>query len=143
MRGQTASGGTEVLNFSGKASGYAFRLIEFQLYPAQGIGSNNQELCATITAATTAHPSPPTTPNFNDAGLIATALWSHDPVPNPSTMGHYGIINDLFNITQNLIMTVEDTVGALPINWQCKFKSVKMSGPEEAATNYNQFTISD
>jgi len=143
MRGQTPSGNTEVLNFSGKASGYAYRLIEFQIYPAQGIGSSNQELCATITAATTAHPAPPTTPDFSDAGLIGTVLWSHDPVPSPSTMGHYGVINDLFNITQDLILAVEDTVGSLPINWQCKFESVKMSGPEEATTNFNQFTIND
>jgi len=29
------------------------------------------------------------------------------------------------------------------VNWQCRFESVKMSGPEEAATNYKQFAISD
>ena len=38
---------------------------------------------------------------------------------------------------------VVDTQNANPVNWQCKFESVKMSGPEEAVTNYRQFLISD
>ena len=37
---------------------------------------------------------------------------------------------------------VEDTF-ATAVNWQCRFESVKMSGPEEAVANYKQFAISD
>jgi len=59
-------------------------------------------------------------------------------------MIHFWIVNDTFLITQNLILMVQDTGGGnLPINWQCRFVSVKMTGPEEAATNFRQFTISD
>jgi len=29
------------------------------------------------------------------------------------------------------------------VNWQCRFVKEKMTGPEEAAANYKQFTISD
>ena len=49
MRGKTASGKTEILNFSMK-NGYAFRLIEFQVYPSNDIGGTSAELAATITA---------------------------------------------------------------------------------------------
>ena len=55
------------------------------------------------------------------------------------------VVNDTFLITQNLILMVQDTdpsAGA-PINWQCRFKAVKMDGSEEAAANYKQFTIFD
>jgi len=30
-----------------------------------------------------------------------------------------------------------------PVNWQCRSVSEKMTGPEEAATNYKQYAISD
>ena len=30
-----------------------------------------------------------------------------------------------------------------PINWECKFKPVKLAKAEEAVANYKQFTISD
>ena len=39
MRGKTASGETEVLNFSGYKPGYAYRLVEFDLYPSTNIGA--------------------------------------------------------------------------------------------------------
>ena len=38
---------------------------------------------------------------------------------------------------------VYNSGGGEPVNWQCRFESVKMSGPEEAVANYKQFTISD
>jgi len=55
------------------------------------------------------------------------------------------LVNDTFLITQNLILSVIDTVAGspLPVNWQCRFVSVKMNDAEEAATNFKQFTISD
>ena len=45
MRGQTASGETEVLNFSGYKPGYAYRLVEFQIYPSTSIGGQQVEAC--------------------------------------------------------------------------------------------------
>jgi len=136
MRGQTASEGTEVLNFSGFKPGYAFRMVEFQIYQSLGIGATTVELCASVTAAKTAED--PENPNFNNEGLIAVANFYRSDMP-PST-----IINDTFLITQNLILKVVDThTSATPINWQCRFVAEKMSGPEEAVANYKQFTISD
>ena len=38
---------------------------------------------------------------------------------------------------------VQTALGSDPINWQCRFESVKMTGAEEAAVNYKQFAISD
>ena len=142
LRGKTASGQTEVLNFSGNKPGYAYRLTEFELYPSTGIGAGNNELCGTITAGKTA--VAPTDPNFNDEGLIGTAISTQYSSP-AYPPGYRTIVNDTFLITQNLILMVQDTdpsAGA-PINWQCRFVAVKMSGPEEAAVNYKQFTISD
>jgi len=144
MRGQTettAGQNTEVLNFSGYKPGYAYRLIEFQLYPNTNIGVADYEYCASITAGKTS--IVPAYPNFNDDALVATALCADNPSTS-SPIGFTSVINDTFLITQNLILTVHDSGGsALACNWQCRFVSVKMTGPEEAATNFKQFAISD
>ena len=141
MRAQTASGGTEVLNFSGFKPGMAYKLTEFELYPSTNIGDEANEMCGTITAGKTA--VSPTDPNFNNEGLIATAAFSTHR-NNTSNLEHISVVNDTFLITQNLILMVQDTGGnSNPVNWQCRFEPVKMSKPEEAVTNYKQFLISD
>jgi len=144
MRGQTVSTAgqnTEVLNFGKYKAGYAYRLTEFQLYPSTNIGGQSCELCATITAGKTG--IVPTDPNFNDEALIATHVVDHNSGSNYGPE-YLSVINDTFLITQNLILMVMDTGGnATPVNWQCRFESVKMTGPEEASVNFKQFTISD
>jgi len=141
MRGQTADSATETLNFSGKTPGYGYRLIEFEIYPSTGIGATEIEAMASITAAKTSED--PQNPNFNNPGLIATAVWNNyyttGYIPGP---GHV-VINDLFVITQDLILRVKDSTSANPVNWQCKFKKVKLSSSAEAVANFNQFTIFD
>jgi len=148
MRGQTASTAglnTEVLNFGKYKAGYAYRLVEFELYPSTNIGggaTGDFEGSASITAGKTG--IDPANPNFNDEGLIGTALLLIDSTSAYYQFGSSSVINDTFLITQNLILQVHDQSGnAVPVNWQCRFESVKMTGPEEAATNYRQFTISD
>ena len=139
MRGKPEKGLTEVLNLSGYKPGYAYRLVEFVLYPSTSILSQNVEMCATITAGKTA--LDPDNPDFNDEGLIGSVLLLNDQnQAYPSS--ELSIVNDTFLITQNLILLVKDTFSN-PVNWQCRFESVKMSGPEEASTNYKQFMISD
>ena len=143
MRGRTASGGTEVLNFGKYKQGYAYRMTEFTLYPSQDIGGQTTELVGSVTAGKTA--VAPTEPNFNDDGLIAVASATHysSPAYPPSFRS---VVNDTYVITQNLILMVQDTDASGsqdPINWQCRFESVKMSGAEEASVNYKQFAISD
>ena len=142
MRGQTASGLQEVLNFSGYKPGYAYRLTEFQIYPSTNIGGTEYELAASLTAAKTAED--PSNPNFNNEGLIGTALLSIK-LDAARPFGNVSVINNHFLITQNLILKVIDTVAGAPtaVNWQCRFVSVKMNDAEEAATNFKQFTISD
>ena len=142
MRGKTASGLTEVLQFSGFKPGMAFRMTEFQVYPSASIGNQSYELAASVTAAKTAED--PENPNFNNEGLIATALATGDAGSEPETSSN-SVVNDTFLITQNLILKVIDTkVGSpMAVNWQCRFESVKMSGPQEAAVNYKQYLISD
>ena len=140
MRGQTASGETEVLNFGKYKAGYAYRLTEFEVYPSTGIGSTGWEIVGTVTAAKTAEP--PTDPNFNDEGLIACSMYVGQN--NVYTGKINSIVNDTFLITQNLILMVQDaSSGNNPVNWQCRFVAEKMSGPEEAVANYRQFSISD
>jgi len=141
MRGKTASGLQEVLNFSGHKKGYAYRLTEFQIYPSTGIGTQAAELAATVTAAKTYED--PSNPNFTNEGLIATAtliLAADHPRITVSS-----IVNDTFLITQDLIIAVIDAVAGSPmdVNWQCRFVSEKMNLSQEAVTNYNQFTIFD
>ena len=141
MRGQTPSGETELLNFGGYKPGYAYRLVEFEVYPSTNVGGAHYELAATLTAAKVEED--PANPNFTNEGLIGTVL-----LVSQSGIEFYGgtrVINDTFLITQDLILSVIDTVAGSPmaVNWQCRFEAVKMSGPEEAATNFKQFTIFD
>jgi len=144
MRGQTATSGQEVLNFSGFKPGMAYRLTEFQLYPSSNLGSQFAELVGTITAGKNA--VNPTAPDFNDDGLIGSIMLhvGHDSETRGNAFVPLVVINDTFLITQNLILEVRNTSGSGdPINWQCRFEAVKMSGSEEAVTNYKQFAISD
>ena len=138
MRGQTASGETEVLNFSGNTPGYAYRITEFSLYPSTGIGSAAYELVGSITAGKTA--IVPTDPNFNDEGLIGTAYANSNASPDGDFRA---VINDTFLITQDLILMVQNAASAgSPVNWQCRFLAEKMNSNEEAVTNFKQYSIS-
>ena len=141
MRGKTASGFTEVLNFSGRKPGYAYKLIDLELYPSI-VSNQAYELCATITAGKTG--VDPQAPDFSDEGLIAVAM-QEDNVSSHEGIGTNKVINDTFLITQNLILFVIDTHAGspMPVNWQCRFRPVKISGSEEAVANYRQFMISD
>jgi len=138
IRGQTAvADPTEVLNMSGYRPGYGYRLTEFQIYPSTGISTASYEITASITADNSS--MAPENPDFNNEGLIATALL--DSKNNVNT-GPYGltVINDLFVITQDLILTIADTESN-PVNWQVRFKEVKLSGSAEAVANFKQYTI--
>jgi hypothetical protein len=139
MRGKTASGETEVLNFSGNKLGYAYRMTEFTLSPATGIFATNYEIAGTVTAGKIG--ISPTDIDFNDEGLIASAQTVNAEAPH-YPLSRLSVVNDTFLITQNLILMVLEA-GSAQVNWQCRFESVKMSGPEEATANYKQFTISD
>ena len=142
MRGQTASGETEVLNFSGFKPGYAYKLLEFQIYPSTDIGGTTSvELTGSITAAKAKED--PSNPNFENEGLIGTAYLGIEAAARGINL--VTIVNDTFLITQDLILAVEDNISgsSQAVNWQCKFMPVKISGSEEAVANYKQFLISD
>jgi len=147
MRGKTASGLTEVLNFGKYKQGYAYKMTEFSLYPSSGIGTVSYELCGTVTAGKTF--VDPENPNFDNDGLIAVANFvgtTNNAVATVSSqITSRQVVDDTYIITQNLILAVTDTFPGAPmdVNWQCRFESVKMTGPEEAAVNYKQFAISD
>ena len=139
MRGRTDSGSTETLNFSGYKPGMGYRITEFTLYPSTNIGGNNIELCGAITADKGGAAALPASVNFNDQGLIASSLF----VFHTAGVNGHTVVDDTFIITQNLVLSVADKDGGDPVNWQCRFEAVKMSGPEQAVTNYKQFMISD
>jgi len=141
MRGQTANAGSEVLNFSGYKPGYAYRLVEFELYSTTNLGITAFEGRATITAAKTAED--PVNPNFNNEGLIASAMFSEQISSGAPGVTQYSIINNEFLITQNLILAVRETDSGNPVNWQCRFVAEKMNDAETAVTNYKQYQIFD
>ena len=142
MRGQTESGKTETLSFSGHKPGYAFKMTEFSLYPSTNIGGDFGELVGTVTAGKTA--ITPTDVNFNDQGLIGTTFIRVESQHATEKPVAITVLNDTFLITQNLILMVKDQSSAgNPVNWQCRFVKVKMSGSQEAVTNYKQYMISD
>jgi hypothetical protein len=145
MRGQTASGLSETLEFSGiqiENKNMAYKLTEFEIYPSTSIGGATAELAATVTAAKTLED--PENPNFANEGLIGTAMFLiNSSTGNPRHVT--SIVNDTYKITQNLILAVIDTNAGSPmaVNWQCRFKAVKMSDAEMAANNFKQYMISD
>ena len=148
MRGQTASGLTETLEFSGiqiENKNMAYKMTEFMLYPSTNVGGVQYELAGTVTAAKTFED--PSNPNFDNAGLIATSMVHGASGSNEAhaQLSQESIVNDTYMITQNLILAVVDTVAGSPmaVNWQCRFKAVKMSDAEMAANNFKQYTISD
>jgi len=143
MRGKTASGEQEVLNFSGSKKGYAYRMTKFTIYPSDSIGTKNTELCATVTAGKVYES--PDNPNFNNDGLIAVALFKNGAASNENFAMLQDVVNDTFLITQNLILAVLDAYPGAPsdVNWQCRFVSEKMNLSQEAVANYNQFSIFD
>jgi len=141
IRGQTASGGTEILEFGGHKEGYAYKLIEFQVYPSE-LANASGEYAATLTAGKTAI-APITGINFSNEALIGTTYLTVATSPAAGIFGPVTVINDTFLITQNLILMVQNTTSGTPTNWQCRFVAEKMNGPEEAVANYKQFTISD
>jgi len=141
MRGKSASGTTETLNFGGRTPGYAYNLIDFKIYPTI-LDDQTSELSGTVTANDTS--MSPVNPDFSDPGLIGTAIFFQSK-DGPTNSNVDNIINDLFYITQDLLLRIEDMkVGApMDINWQLKFKKVKLSSSAEAVANFNQFTIYD
>ena len=138
IRGQTEHNGTETLNFSGFKPGYAYRMVEFQLYP--NTPSGVEAVLGSVTAGKTA--VDPDNVDFNNDGLIACALVAYSSSAFDGGINE-SVVNDTFLITQNLILKVTSQGSAQPVNWQCKFQPVKMSKAEEAVTNYKQFLISD
>ena len=104
MRGKTestAGQNEEVLNFSWYKPGYAYRLTEFQIYPATGLHTLDMELSATITASKTS--MDPTDVDFNDEGLIGSVLLNGTTAPRYPIGPMIAVINDTFLITQNLL----------------------------------------
>ena len=144
MRAQTVSGGQEVLEFGGRQKenrNMAYRMTEFELYPSTNIAGASAEMVGTVTAGKTA--IAPTDPNFNNEGLIATTSF-FSGVNNDLINNTNSVVNYTFIITQNLIIMVQDQAsGGNPINWQCRFKAVKMTDAEMAANNFKQYMISD
>jgi len=142
MRGSTASDHQEVLNFSGYKPGYAYRLVDIELYPSTSLGQLDSELYVTITAAKTFEN--PENPDFDNEGLIGVAFLRTGKEVN-YVGAQATVVNDTFLITQNLILACVDTKVGTPqkTNWQCRFVAEKMNNAEEAAANFKQFTISD
>ena len=139
MRGKTDSSGQDKLEFGHQVHlGYGYRMTEFALWPSDNLGTTAVELFAAVTADSSAED--PINPNFDNEGLLAVAKFlfsGNNPVAE-------SIVNDLFVITQDLILSCRDTGGsATAVNWQCRFKEVKLSTSAQAVANYKQFAIFD
>jgi len=143
IRGQTASGETEILEFGGYKENYAYIMTEFQIYPSTNIAGQNFELAASVTAAKALED--PSNPNFNNDGLIGVAMSTSFNNPTQLISPLLTVVNDTFLITQNLILAVIDTQAGAPmaVNWQCRFKAVKMTDAAAAVQNFRQFSIFD
>jgi len=140
MTGKTVDSGTEVLNFGGKTPGHAYRLISFKLWGATNLGASSNEYWASLTRAKTAED--PVNPNFKNEGLVGVAsLFLHNSPAYPP--GALEVINPEALITQDCILTVQDTSDSEACNWMLTFEKVKLSASAEAVANFQQFTIFD
>lgn len=142
MRGSTASDTEETLEFGHQARpGYGYRMTELQIYPSASLGTQNYELMVSITADNSAEN--PQNPDFNNDGLIAVAYLTGRSSDGHMQAPQLAVVNDLFIITQDLILKAIDSVAGAPMacNWQCRFEEIKLSGAAEAVANYNQFSI--
>jgi hypothetical protein len=143
MRGKTASGAQEILEFGGRQKenkNMAYRMTEFKIYPSSSIGAANIEMCGSVTAGKTA--VNPQDPDYTNNGLIATAMFMAADTTGRGGQSQHGIVNDTFLITQNLILMVFE-INSTAVNWQCRFEAVKMTDAETAATNFKQYSIFD
>jgi len=140
MQGQIASSGEKVLRLSGISDGYGFIIDSFQIAASTNLGSSGAECFAAITTAKVA--MDPINPNWSDDGLVATATAYSYGLAVPGNLVT-SLVNDIIVLTQDLILSARETDNTNPINYLIKFRSVKMSGSEEAVANYRQFTISD
>jgi len=142
MRGSTPSGTTEVLEFGHQARpGYGYRMTELQLFPSSNIGTQGAEMQVTITADNSEED--PSNPDFNHDGLIACSIMGiRSDFQNDQPIAHT-VVNDLFIITQDLILSAVDTLTGSPqaTNWQCRFEEVKLTGAAEAVANFKQYSI--
>ena len=142
MRGSTASDTEDKLEFGGQARpGYGYRMTELQIYPSASIGSQNFELMISITADNSAEN--PQNPDFNNDGLIAVAYLTGRSSDAHMQSSQIGVVNDLFVITQDLILKAIDSYAGAPMacNWQCRFEEVKLSSSAEAVANFKQYSI--
>jgi hypothetical protein len=139
MRGQTASAGEKVITLSGYRPGYAYICTEFTIAPSTNLGGTTAELTAALTSATTAED--PVNPDFNNAGLVATASLSWSVHAYVDSMTTQSVVDDTMILTQDLILSCRDTANSNPVNWQIRFKEVKLTGSAEAVANYKQYSI--
>ena len=141
LRGKTASGpGTETISLGGLADGYAFQLIAFELWPSDNLGGQSAECWGALTRSSS--PEDPINPDFSDDALIATAHSDMSHSPGTGILSS-SVLNDLVLLTQDLTLSVHDTHAASAVNWQLKFKKVKVTAAAEAVANYNAFAVRD
>ena len=138
IRGKTANAGEEIINMSGYRPGYGYQLLSFELWPSYNLGNVAWSSYASITADNTA--GDPVNPDFINDGLIGTAAFIiHSGTPFAYFTN--SCVNDLFVVTQDLILSVRETQNGNDTNWQLKFIEVKLSSSAEAVANYKQYTI--
>ena len=141
LRGKTASGpGTETISLGGLADGYAFQLIAFELWPSTNLGGQGASCWGALTRSSS--PEDPINPDFSDDALIATAS-ARDRLAQSYGIQPVSVINDLVLLTQDLTLSIHETQNNTPVNWQLKFKKVKVTAAAEAVANYNAFAVRD
>jgi len=140
MTGQVPDGGTQVLNFSGQTPGHAFRLTSFKLWGSTNLGAASNEMWATLTRAKTAED--PVAPNFDNEGLVGVAsIFIHNSPAYPPTA--IEVINSTALITQDCILSADDTADGHAVNYMLTFEKVKLTDSAEAVANFKQFGIFD
>ena len=80
--------------------------------------------------------------DFSNQALIAVSMVSYNTTALDGQIIH-SIIDDTFMVTQDLKLMVSNPHNSEPVNWQCRFKPVKMTETEMANANLRQFHVFD
>ena len=144
IRGSTNTGEENRIELAGVSRGYGVQLTEFSIYPSNNIATVHQEAMASITR--TLAGQDPVAPDFDDDALIGSAFFATQAggTSDANPVAMTSVINDLAIITQDCLIKVTNHNSggeAGYVNWQVKFREVKLSGAAEAVANYKQYTL--
>jgi len=122
FRGKIADGGqdTIVLHTNDGSTGY--RIVKFQIWPADNFGTANMELVGKITK--TFQTTVDDAFNFDDQNLLAGAYF---PMSTDTRSGAESVVFDGMIFNQDIYVSMVENAGSQPGNYYLELEQVKLN----------------